>query len=99
MGGLEDRLRSGSENLHIIYADSELSAAQASLFAESKGKHCAQHVFLMKTSVLCRTSVLYRKTWKTKTERERKRNVLQKFANYFHGVLLYSDIAERLISS
>lgn len=58
-------LRSGSEkqNSHIISADCEFSVAEASLFGECKGKHCAQHVFLMKTSVLRRTSLLYRKTW------------------------------------
>ncbi len=60
---------------------------EASLFARTKGKHCAQHVFLMKASEQRRTAVPYRRTSETKevrvTEpwregRKSKRGMLQK---------------------
>lgn len=52
-----------------ISADGEDSAAEAaSLFAGFKGKHCAQHVFLMKASVQRRTAAPHRRASETNRE-------------------------------
>jgi len=85
-----------------ISADVEASAVEAaSLFAGSKGKHCAQHVFLIKPSVHHRTSET---NWEWHNhegrEREQKRHVAKAhdFLRQIPSYSLLYDTAE-LVSS